>query len=205
MHHEELALLGRIVAETAHDLNNVLAVTRDAGGLLGDILKVAPSGSLPHGEKLVRIAESIDRQTKRGAEAAKALNQFAHLTDHAVAKMDTATLVPLARMLATRYAAQSRTTVFVGKLVTRQEIECRPLQTLLAIVSCLRACVTSCPGGQVTISTHKAKPGAEVHFRLEQAVDGPPPVAPQPCLQDIGAHFTLNNDTAVLHLVPHAG
>ena len=196
MHHKETALLGRIVAEAAHDLNNVLAVTRDGGGLLGDILKMA--GDMPYADKLKRIVDSIDRQTKRGAETAKALNQFAHLADEERAESDLATLADLALILTRRFASQRRTEISFPRPKKGIVFTGPVLRVLLGVVACLRACIDACAEGKVEIDVNKAKPNVEMGFTLQGAKSIPDPAPLNSALEEMEMLFVVRDSRALL-------
>jgi signal transduction histidine kinase len=202
MDYRETTVLGRIVAEAAHDLNNVLAVTRDAGGLLKDILATVKPSKLPHPEKLQRIVESIDRQTRRGADMAKALNRFAHLTDEERAEVDLAALASLAMALTGRHASQRRTALSANHLPPGPMLEAPPMETLLAITACLRALADACPEGAIDLSTAAVEGGGEVRFALTGCKETAEPALSAPACEALGAAFSHEGDRAVLALAP---
>lgn len=198
MQQRELALLGRMVAEAAHDLNNVLAVTRDAGGLLRDILATVKPKKLPHPDKLARIVESIDRQTARGARTAKALNGLAHLADEPEATVDLATLVSLAAVLETRHASQNRVEVSALLLTPGVFVTAPPLRLMLALAGCLRACVDACHDGTVAVGCGRENGEAVVRFAMSRPVD--PCVDEVSGVTDLGLRFLCEGGEAKLLL-----
>ncbi len=166
MQEAEVALLGRIVAEAAHDLNNVLAVTKNAGGLLRDIIYMLQPEQLPHADKFKRVVESLDRQTSKGTRTAKTLNSLAHLADAPEAEVDLATLVSMAVILETRHASQNCVELDSSLLESGISISGHPLRFLLALAACLRACVESAAQGNVSLQCQSEKGTAMVYFNL---------------------------------------
>ncbi len=77
----ELKFSGTIIASSTHELNNVISILNQTGGLLEDFLFAAENGSpIPH-EKLKNIADKIRIHSERGIEIIKHLNKFAHSSD----------------------------------------------------------------------------------------------------------------------------
>ncbi|MBU1249069.1 MAG: hypothetical protein KKB70_10255, partial [Proteobacteria bacterium] len=125
-----------------------------------------------------------------------------HLTDAPLAKIDIATMVLLALTLTKRHAAQRQTVISSTSLVNKQTISGPPMQTLLTISACLRACIDACPNGNVEISTKKARHGAEIRFSLQKReADVVADLSPE-SLHELGAHFSQTDNLAVLLLNP---
>ncbi len=70
--------MGRIVAQAAHELNNVIAIVEQNAGLLQDL---TAEGATPPPEKLRHIADQIGTQSRRGTAILRAPRTFAHSAD----------------------------------------------------------------------------------------------------------------------------
>lgn len=78
---KSLAFFGAITASVSHELNNVLSILNQTGGLLGDLLSAAKEGKSLSNERLERIAQTLKAQTERGIGIVKRLNTFSHSAD----------------------------------------------------------------------------------------------------------------------------
>ncbi len=79
--HNCLAFFGAITASVSHELNNVISIINQTGGLLDDLLIGARKGKEIPLERLERMADSVRVQTERGVGIIKRLNKFAHSAD----------------------------------------------------------------------------------------------------------------------------
>jgi hypothetical protein len=70
-----------VSASLSHELNNVMAITGELSGLLGDLLQTAGGGAAADPRRLGEVGERITRQVRRGEELVRRLNRFAHLAD----------------------------------------------------------------------------------------------------------------------------
>lgn len=197
MEQTELTLAGRLVADATHDLNNVLAVVRDAGGLLRDILAVNRK-KLPHADKLERICDSIDRQTRRGATVAKGLNRFAHGLDEPVAEVEAGEAAELALGLTARRGAQNRTELEFGGALPSLPLIVPPFRLHLALCSCLKACIESAPGGKVELTVRRGDRGAVFIFAVTGWQSGIDPGIPAEALAALGAEVSVEGGEVAL-------
>jgi len=83
-----LAFFGAITASISHELNNVISIIDQTGGLLGDLLAGTRHGRPMSEEQVQRIADKIGIQTERGIKFIKRLNTFAHSADEPVREFD---------------------------------------------------------------------------------------------------------------------
>ena len=77
----ELKFSGTILASVTHELNNVISIINQTGGLLEDFIFAAEKGTPIPPEKLKDIAKKISVHSERGIEIIKHLNKFAHSSD----------------------------------------------------------------------------------------------------------------------------
>ena len=83
-----LEFFGAITASVAHELNNVISIIDQVGGLLQDIVNGAQTGAEIKLDRLRTIHERILRQTGRGIEIIRDLNRFAHGVDEPLASFE---------------------------------------------------------------------------------------------------------------------
>lgn len=78
---DELAFFGTVVASVTHELNNILSVIDQVGGLLGDLATKTRDGEAVDPQRLKTLRGRIDRQVRKGVEIVQHLNSFAHSLD----------------------------------------------------------------------------------------------------------------------------
>lgn len=103
-----LAFFGAITASVSHDLNNVISIVGQSGGLLDDLLVGAAQGRPIRNEQLRRIADRIGGQTKRGVDIIRRLNSFAHSVDEPRCEFDVNQAVENLTALIERLASLKR-------------------------------------------------------------------------------------------------
>ena len=74
----ELIFMGKVLASSTHDLQNIFAIIKESGCLVSDIMHVNGNPSLKHGDKMVHSLSVIGEQVMRGRELLQSLNSFAH-------------------------------------------------------------------------------------------------------------------------------
>ena len=99
-----LTFFGKVTASVSHELNNVIAIIDQTGGLLQDLIIGEEQGVPISTERLGQAVSSIRKQTDRGLAIIKRLNRFAHSADSPIAEFDVnetvSNLVDLTRRLA---------------------------------------------------------------------------------------------------------
>ncbi|NDV25027.1 HAMP domain-containing histidine kinase [Desulfovibrio sp. JC010] len=106
-----LEFFGQISAAISHDLKNVLAIINEDAGLLQDFSLMAAQGMELDPARLVKLAEKIQGQVKRGDGIIKNMNRFAHSVDLPVCEVDYRELCALVISLLTRMASRKCVTV----------------------------------------------------------------------------------------------
>lgn len=99
-----LAFFGKVTASVSHELNNVIAIVDQTGGLLQDLVIGEERGIPLSVERLSQAVTSIRKQTARGLSIIQRLNRFAHSSDFPLTDFDmnevVDNLVALTRRLA---------------------------------------------------------------------------------------------------------
>ena len=104
----DIRFFSLVTSSVTHELNNVLSIINQTGGLLEDQLYGASQGKEILPEKLERIAELIEQQTLRGIDIIKRLNYFSHTCDSPEALFDVRELIDVIVNLSQRYADLSK-------------------------------------------------------------------------------------------------
>ncbi|WP_320176347.1 sensor histidine kinase [Maridesulfovibrio sp.] len=106
-----LCFFGQISAAISHDLKNVLAIINEDAGLLQDFSLMAAQGMELDPQRLIKLAEKIQGQVKRGDGIIKNMNRFAHSVDLPVCDVDFRELTELVISLLTRIASRKCVTI----------------------------------------------------------------------------------------------
>lgn len=104
LHQHSMVFFGRVLASTTHQINNVLSIIDQSGGLLEDLLAMAAGGKPLSTDKLARAVARIQDQSSRGLEIVQRLNKFAHSTDDETIDFDLNEVISNLVMLITRFA-----------------------------------------------------------------------------------------------------
>ncbi len=88
-----MRFFARITASVTHELNNVIAVTNEVTGLLGDLIEDYNSVGMPPLDKLKRVHDRLLAQISRGQVIIKRLNNFAHTADESIKTFDLNTVM----------------------------------------------------------------------------------------------------------------
>jgi hypothetical protein len=101
---EGLEFFGTVVASVTHELNNVLSIVDQVGGLIGDITVKAVAGAPVDPERLRTLRERIDRQVRKGTVIVRHLNNFAHSLDESHGPFDASESLDDLLALSNRFA-----------------------------------------------------------------------------------------------------
>lgn len=83
-----LAFFSAIVASSTHELNNVLSIVDQVGGLLEDLAARVATGDAVDPSRLETLRGRIDRQVRKGVGIVHHLNNLAHSLDEPHASFD---------------------------------------------------------------------------------------------------------------------
>lgn len=157
----ELAFFGAVTASLSHQINNVLTIVNELGGLVSDMAAATPH-PVGHADRLGRIAERIHGNVERGTEYIRVLNRFSHTVDQAIAEIDPAELVQLVAAISQRFAELRQVQLEVQASASPPRLRVRPFHLLHALFVCVQGALTSEGAGRVTMSV--TGDGASVRF-----------------------------------------
>ena len=133
---QDLAFFGTVAASLSHQINNVLTIVNELGGLVGDTVAAGTPGEA-QSERLGRVAERIVVNVARGSEYIRILNRFSHSVDQPVADVDVGEQVLLTEAISRRFAELRGTRVEAEVPPVPVVIRTRPFRLLhLLFVSC---------------------------------------------------------------------
>lgn len=102
------AFFGAITASVSHELNNVIAIVDQTGGLLQDMIAARERGTAIDADRLARAAESVRQQAARGLGIIRRLNRFAHSADEPSCAFDASEVIENLAGLCQRFAELKR-------------------------------------------------------------------------------------------------
>ncbi len=166
----ELAHFGAVSAGLAHELNNALATTQAAAGLIDDYCTMIERGREVPPDKLAVAAQRVERSLRRGLQLVDLLHWFAHSIDEPSRPLQLAELVDRVVLSAAVPARRAGATVEVegdgmeGLALRGSEFELHHVvyRTLTAAFGVAAADATVIVGGA---------PAGPDHFELQVAVD----------------------------------
>jgi len=97
-----LRYFGQMSASMSHEIKNALAIIQEGAGLLEDLSGKASPASGASTDRLLRIAQMINRQVGRADGVVKTLNRFAHSADTTYAATDVMDLLEWVSALSSR-------------------------------------------------------------------------------------------------------
>lgn len=149
------AFVARLTAGATHELRNVLAIVKESGGLVQDLLAIGASADGRADAALVRI----EAQVARGAELLTSLNRLAHGLDLAEDTVDLGEAVEHVVVLCRRYARQRDRAVEVrgGASVV---VTGNALDVFRALVAGVEWCVNAVAQGGTVVVRSEAVNGA---------------------------------------------
>jgi C4-dicarboxylate-specific signal transduction histidine kinase len=168
----EVAFLGRITAAFTHEMKNVLAIIKESGGLMEDLLTLNQETPFPHKDRFVRCLATIQAQTNRGVELSNRLNRLAHSPDEEVATVDLNEILDQVVFLSERFARLKGVTLSLNLHEEALNVVVSPLRLQMAVFSCLECCWRSmAAGGSVALSVTQAGKEAIVTLCCRNAAE----------------------------------
>ncbi|MFH1090554.1 MAG: hypothetical protein V1742_03190, partial [Pseudomonadota bacterium] len=173
LNQQDLAFMGMVTAGITHEMNNVLAIIRESGGLMKDLLGLFKESEFAHQEKFSRSVTRILEQVKRGVELSNRLNQFAHSMDEAEVRMKMDELLDQAVVLNRRFARLKQVSLAYEPAPDGPVIRAALFRLLRVLSVLIEYCLNKCPpGGSVVLRSGPQQPGPTIDVSLEPAESG---------------------------------
>lgn len=161
-----LAFFGRVTASVSHEINNVLSILTEYAGLLQDYVQGAAAGRPIQPERLKGLADSLDKQLRRGERIIKRLNRFSHAADKPVSTFGLDELVTDAVELARRSADLKRIGLELDLPGGDFSLESDPFALHHAIATCIQLALELSKKGE-TVQVSLAR--LDACYRIETA------------------------------------
>ena len=163
---ECLRFFGAITASLSHEINNVLAIVNELGGLMDDFLAAADGGQPLDPKKQREILSRISSQVTRGIGYVQQLNNFAHSSDETDGAVDASDSFERITGLCGRFAKLRNVTLDIS--LPKENFSLRGSAFMLQHVvfrAIEIALLTSNRGDTLRVGLEDAGPGA--HVRVE--------------------------------------
>ena len=165
MENQEVAFLGRMTAGMTHEIKNVLAIVKEASGLMQDLLCLGQGKSMPDIEKFKRVVSTIQRQVERGDDLLILLNRLAHSMDSRDAVTGMNDLVLNSANLMQRFARLRQVGLDAHPADPDFMMQTDPFQALMVCTSCIEYCLKRLPPESRIVFEARGAAG-EVRFDL---------------------------------------
>jgi len=162
---KEVAFMGRIMAGFTHEMKNVLAIIKESGGLMEDLLSLVQEGSFAHKERFLRVLDKIREQVQRGVDLSTRLNRFAHSPDEPIATVDLNETANQVAMLAERFARLKGIVLKADPGNDRLDLVSSPVGIYMALFSGMESCWNQMKAGS-ELKLLGEKRGNEVAVRM---------------------------------------
>ncbi|MCJ7628784.1 MAG: hypothetical protein MUO50_10400 [Longimicrobiales bacterium] len=174
----EAAFLAAMTGSTTHEVRNVLAIIKESGGLIGDMVHVSGERGVLDKEKVLRAVDRIETQVKRGADLLTNLNRLSHTLDHGLVTVDLGEEVAQMVFRGQRFARKKGQQVTAGDLEEKCTFPVNPLHLHMVLFAALERCLDRLPeGSSATVEVFKEGGGFVVEYRgaLEEGWKGGAP------------------------------
>lgn len=167
----EIAFLGKIAAQVTHELKNVLAIIKEASGLMEDIISISPEAATLHQDKIQNSLTRIKDQVKRGVELTGRLNKFAHSSYESPAEIDLYTMIEQIVALAVRVARNRKAVLKVYPPDQSIYIVTCPVRLQRTLFECIECCLNLLDsGGQINIYPKPGHENCQVYFACQDGL-----------------------------------
>jgi len=154
--------MGRVTAAFTHEMKNVLAIIKESGGLMEDLLLMSRDVPFPHRERFMRALTSVQDQVRRGVELSSRLNGFAHSPDQCEAVVDLNDIAQQVAGLSQRPARLKGVEVRVDPASEAPQLLISSIRLQMAVFVAMECCWNQMSkGGTVRLRPEK-RPGEVV-------------------------------------------
>ena len=218
METREIALIGRLIAGTTHEVKNVLAIIKESSGLLQDILRLKKGNAVPKAEQIEKAASRIQAQVARGNDQLASLNWLAHSMSDRSSSVGVHELSSGVFNLMQRFARLKQVELEVQPTDGDATIEGDVVRLLFVLVTCIeyylnreppKGRVVLRPGGSGGEAIVKIAAGSADEHQTTERIEAeggplPPELADlEPLLGPLGGRiaFAERGGNAELHLI----
>ena len=182
----EAAFIEQITAGATHELRNVLAIVKEAAGLIEDLLNAgAEPGTLDRDKVFWAIAR-IEAQVGRGTALVGALNRFAHSLGGPDVSFDLRRAVEQAALLGRRFVQKRELEIQVRQDEGELNAVADGLRTYMALIAGIECCAEQvAAGGSVVIGAELREGEPAVRFSGEDGDAAPVPVRADAALMNL--------------------
>ena len=146
---DSLVFFGAITASVSHELNNVLSIIDQTGGLLEDLLYVTPEGQGISPERLRTIVDKLANQTARGVSIIKRLNYFSHSVDDPVKTIALPDLLDIFSRLMQRLSGLKKVELVVQHQNSGLRVNSSPFFLQMLIYLCIQNSMLNLKSGGI--------------------------------------------------------
>lgn len=158
-----LAFFGVVTASVSHELNNVLSIVDQTGGLLQDTIA---AGAPIQADRVAAAAGAVRRQAERGLEIVRRLNRFAHSADDVCVRFDPTEVLENLVGLSQRFAQLERVELDLADTRGHPTLTGDPLAFQAVTFHAIRSGLAAARrGDRVTVGMREGDDGAR--FVLE--------------------------------------
>ncbi|MFH1764311.1 MAG: hypothetical protein ABIF09_08975 [Gemmatimonadota bacterium] len=173
--HSEAAFLAAMTGSATHEVRNVLAIIKESGGLIGDLVHVSGERGALDKEKVLRAVDRIEAQVKRGAELLTNLNRLSHSLDHGLVTVDLGEEVEQMVFRGQRFARKKGQQVVPGEMEKGCAFPVSPLGLHMVLFAAMARCLEELPEGSVVTVGVRSEGGTllvDYHGAPGHALDG---------------------------------
>ncbi len=169
---ESLTFLGKVMASVSHELNNVISIIDQTGGLLQDLVIGEEKGIPISIQRLSQAASSVRNQTKRGLDIIQRLNRFAHSTDLPITKFDVNEVMENIVALTQRLAGLKRARLEFKPYSTGLSVHSNPFLLQQIIFNLIIGVLASVePDDRVEIAVNSVEAGSSISVGLSRRIE----------------------------------
>jgi hypothetical protein len=194
--------MGQVLASVTHEMQNVMAIIKESGALVDDILELNGRPRLEHGDKLESGLLNVREQVDRGRRLMLMLNGFAHAAADYPERCDLPRFARQICVPADRAARMKegalRPELGAGSVLARGNA----LLIMESVWTALNALLAGCAKGDVlTVSIAPKTPadtGPVLLIAAETSRGTPDLTALEPLMAQLGAHCRARPGAAEL-------
>lgn len=148
----EIVFFGKITAGITHEMKNVLAIIKEASGLMEDLMQLCPDSAVPHADRMLSALTTIKEQIQRGVDLTVRLNCFAHEPGEVIKAVDLTDQIEHFIALSQRFARLRNVVLKIDPPNRPIQIETRAVQLQMLLFAGIECCLQVMEkGGQICL------------------------------------------------------